>query len=30
MDAPYLIALIATVGVFAYLVAVLFYPEDFS
>ncbi|HZV53714.1 MAG TPA: potassium-transporting ATPase subunit F [Rhodocyclaceae bacterium] len=30
MDALYLIALIATVGVFAYLVAVLFYPEDFS
>lgn len=29
MDALYLIALIATVGVFAYLVAVLFYPEDF-
>lgn len=30
MEALYLIALIATVGVFAYLVAVLFYPEDFS
>jgi K+-transporting ATPase KdpF subunit len=30
MDALYLIALVATVGVFAYLVAVLFYPEDFS
>lgn len=30
MDALYLIALIPTVGVFAYLVAVLFYPEDFS
>jgi K+-transporting ATPase KdpF subunit len=30
MDTLYLIALIATVGVFAYLVAVLFYPEDFS
>lgn len=26
----YLIALIATVGVFAYLVAVLFFPEYFS
>ena len=30
MDALYLIALIATLGVFVYLVAVLFYPEDFS
>jgi K+-transporting ATPase KdpF subunit len=30
MDTLYLIALIATVGVFIYLVAVLFYPEDFS
>ena len=30
MDPLYLIALIATVGVFIYLVAVLFYPEDFS
>jgi K+-transporting ATPase KdpF subunit len=30
MDTLYLIALIATVGVFVYLVAVLFYPEDFS
>lgn len=30
MDAPYLIALIAAAGVFVYLVAVLFYPEDFS
>ena len=30
MDILYLIALIASVGVFAYLVAVLFYPEDFS
>jgi K+-transporting ATPase KdpF subunit len=30
MDLLYLIALIATVGVFIYLVAVLFYPEDFS
>jgi F subunit of K+-transporting ATPase (Potass_KdpF) len=30
MDILYLIALIATIGVFAYLVAVLFYPEDFS
>jgi len=29
MDPLYLIALI-TVGVFIYLVAVLFYPEDFS
>lgn len=29
MDALYLIALVATVGVLAYLVAVLFYPEDF-
>jgi K+-transporting ATPase KdpF subunit len=30
MDALYAVALIATVGVFIYLVAVLFYPEDFS
>ena len=30
MDALYLIALIVTVGVFAYLVAVLFFPERFS
>jgi K+-transporting ATPase KdpF subunit len=30
MGALYLIALNATVGVFAYLVAVLFYPEHFS
>jgi len=30
MSALYLIALIATVGVFAYLVAVLFFPEHFS
>lgn len=30
MSALYLIALIATVGVFAYLVAVLFFPERFS
>jgi len=30
MNALYLIALVAAVGVFAYLVAVLFYPEDFS
>jgi K+-transporting ATPase KdpF subunit len=30
MDLLYLIALVATVGVFIYLVAVLFYPEDFS
>ena len=30
MSALYLIALIAAVGVFIYLVAVLFYPEKFS
>lgn len=30
MSALYLIALIAAVGVFAYLVAVLFFPERFS
>ena len=30
MTTLYLIALIATVGVFAYLVAVLFFPERFS
>ena len=30
MNTLYLIALIATVGVFAYLVAVLFFPERFS
>jgi hypothetical protein len=30
MSALYLIALIATVAVFAYLVAVLFFPERFS
>jgi hypothetical protein len=30
MSFLYLIALVATVGVFAYLVAVLFYPEYFS
>ncbi len=30
MSVLYLIALVATVGVFAYLVAVLFYPEYFS
>ena len=30
MDALYLIALVATVAVFIYLVVVLFYPEDFS
>jgi phage shock protein PspC (stress-responsive transcriptional regulator) len=30
MSALYLIALIAVVGVFAYLVAVLFFPERFS
>lgn len=30
MSFLYLIALVATVGVFAYLVAVLFYPESFS
>ena len=30
MSPLYLIALIAAVGVFVYLVAVLFYPEKFS
>jgi K+-transporting ATPase KdpF subunit len=30
MNLFYLIALICAVGVFAYLVAVLFFPEDFS
>jgi K+-transporting ATPase KdpF subunit len=30
MDTVYLIALITAVAVFIYLVAVLFYPEDFS
>lgn len=30
MSALYLIALIAVVGVFAYLLAVLFFPERFS
>jgi K+-transporting ATPase KdpF subunit len=30
MDALYVIALVVTLAVFAYLVAVLFYPEDFS
>ena len=30
MNSFYLIALVAAVGVFAYLLAVLFYPEDFS
>jgi K+-transporting ATPase KdpF subunit len=30
MDLLYLIALVATVGVFAYLVVVLFFPERFS
>ena len=30
MNPLYLIALVATVAVFIYLVAVLFYPEDFS
>lgn len=30
MNILYLIALVATLGVFVYLVAVLFYPEDFS
>jgi K+-transporting ATPase KdpF subunit len=30
MGTLYWIALIATVGVFVYLLAVLFYPEDFS
>jgi len=30
MDALYLIALVAVVGVFTYLVAVLLFPERFS
>ena len=30
MDLNYLVALIVTLGVFAYLVAVLFFPERFS
>jgi K+-transporting ATPase KdpF subunit len=30
MDPLYFIALILAVGVFVYLVAVLFFPEDFS
>ncbi len=30
MSALYLVALIAVVGVFAYLLAVLFFPERFS
>jgi len=30
MSILYLIALIATIGVFVYLVAVLFFPEFFS
>ena len=30
MDILYLIALVATVAVFIYLVAVLFFPEHFS
>ncbi len=30
MNTLYLIALLLAVGVFAYLVAVLFFPEDFS
>jgi len=30
MSVLYLIALVATVAVFAYLVAVLFFPERFS
>jgi phage shock protein PspC (stress-responsive transcriptional regulator) len=30
MNILYLIALVATLVVFVYLVAVLFYPEDFS
>jgi len=30
MDLFHLIALVATVGVFVYLLAVLFFPEDFS
>jgi K+-transporting ATPase KdpF subunit len=30
MDLNYLVALIVTLGVFVYLVAVLFFPERFS
>lgn len=30
MNPLYLIALLATAGVFVYLLAVLFFPEDFS
>jgi hypothetical protein len=30
MNILYLIALVATLGIFVYLVAVLFFPEDFS
>jgi K+-transporting ATPase KdpF subunit len=30
MDGLYLIALVVAVGVFVYLLAVLFSPEDFS
>mgnify|MGYP000854474539 FL=1 len=30
MNPLYLIALVGAIGVFGYLVAVLFYPEDFS
>jgi K+-transporting ATPase KdpF subunit len=30
MNTLYLIALVAAVGIFVYLLAVLFYPEDFS
>jgi K+-transporting ATPase KdpF subunit len=30
MNSLYLIALVGAVGVFGYLVAVLFFPEDFS
>ena len=30
MNPLYLVALIAAVGVFVYLLAVLFFPEDFS
>jgi K+-transporting ATPase KdpF subunit len=30
MDPLYLISLILAVGIFGYLVAVLFFPEDFS
>lgn len=30
MNPLYLIALLGVIGVFGYLVAVLFYPEDFS